>query len=138
MPDREGEQEAGIGCIAGRRTRGHAFGVDPSRPHFYSLRQARYEAAAGDIDEWAGAAAANGRRLSVLDVGCGWGVLLRYLEVRPNFPSIDLSATERAHSPTYKPEMYDKIYLGDLAAGYPQIPSGAPLIRPPPVDWPDR
>src|SRR5437879_4658190 len=49
-----------------------AFGVDPSRPERYSLRQARYAALAEDISDWAGAAAARGQTLSLLDVGCGW------------------------------------------------------------------
>jgi hypothetical protein len=34
--------------------RGLAFGVDPSRPERYSLRQARYAALAEDISDWAG------------------------------------------------------------------------------------
>ena len=28
---------------------GHAFGIDPTRPERYSLRQSRYEALASDI-----------------------------------------------------------------------------------------
>src|SRR6185437_3323210 len=67
-----GMAEAEIG-----RQAGWAFGVDPSRPQRYSLRQSRYDAIAADISDWAAAAAARGERLSVLDVGCAWGVLLR-------------------------------------------------------------
>ena len=57
---------------------GRAFGIDPTRPERYSLRQSRYEALASDISAWAGEAAARGETLSLLDIGCGWGPLLRY------------------------------------------------------------
>jgi SAM-dependent methyltransferase len=104
-----------------RRGQKQAFGIDPSRPHFYSLRQSRYEALAADIDAWAAAAA--GRTLSILDVGCGWGVLLRYLEVRPHFPAMAVAATELPDRFVYRKEAYHRFYEGDLAAGYDAIPS---------------
>ena len=50
-----------------------AYGVDPKRRQRYNLRQARYDALAHDIDALAGEAAAIGRRLAVLDIGCGKG-----------------------------------------------------------------
>src|SRR5882672_4586932 len=73
---------------------GLAFGVDPSRPQFYSLRQARYEAVAQDISAWAGAAATRGETFSVLDVGCGWGVLLAHLRAKPHVDNIVISAAD--------------------------------------------
>jgi 2-polyprenyl-3-methyl-5-hydroxy-6-metoxy-1,4-benzoquinol methylase len=103
----------------------HAFGVDPRRPEFYSLRQARYEAMAQDISEWAGQAARSGRTLSVLDVGCSNGTLSRYLEVKPNFEHIVLSGTEFVDRGLYKPEMYHEFFMGDLTAGHPEIRSDA-------------
>ena len=103
----------------------HAFGVDPRRPEFYSLRQARYEAMAQDISEWAGQAARSGRTLSVLDVGCSNGTLSRYLEVKPNFEHIVLSGTEFVDRGLYKPEMYHVVFMGDLTAGHPEIRSDA-------------
>jgi len=71
-----------------------AFGVDPSRPERYSLRQARYAALADDISEWAGAAARRGDSLSLLDVGCGWGPLLRHLDTKPHFDKLEMSAAD--------------------------------------------
>jgi len=103
----------------------HAFGVDPHRPEFYSLRQARYEAMAQDISDWAGKAARSGRKLSVLDVGCSNGTLARYLEVKPDFDAIELSGTEFVDRGLYKPELYREFFMGDLTAGHPEVPSDA-------------
>jgi 2-polyprenyl-3-methyl-5-hydroxy-6-metoxy-1,4-benzoquinol methylase len=128
MPARQGENGSRPVCrshVRRKREQRQAFGVDPSRPHFYSLRQSRYDAAAADLDAWAAAAAAAGRRLSILDVGCGWGILLRYLEVRPHFPAMVISATELADAFVYRKEAYHQFYTGDLAAGYPAIPTGS-------------
>jgi SAM-dependent methyltransferase len=106
------------------RQAGWAFGVDPSRPQRYSLRQSRYDAIAGDISEWAAAAAARGERLSVLDVGCAWGVLLRHLQARPHFGSIAISATDIVDTALWK-EQYERFLVGDLRGGYPELPSAA-------------
>lgn len=126
MSERRGDSGARPGphpraCRNGRPRQ--AFGIDPSRPHFYSLRQSRYDAVAADLDEWAAAAAAEGRTLSILDVGCGWGILLRYLEARPHFSAMAISATELTDAFVYHKEAYRQFYKGDLAAGYPAIPS---------------
>ncbi|MBV9551424.1 MAG: methyltransferase domain-containing protein [Alphaproteobacteria bacterium] len=103
---------------------GLAFGVDPSRPQRYSLRQARYDAIAADISNWAAAAAAEGRRLSVLDVGCAWGVLLRHLQGKPHFDDIEISATDIVDTAIGK-ERYERFVVGDLRGGYPELPSAA-------------
>jgi SAM-dependent methyltransferase len=100
-----------------------AFGVDPTRPHFYSLRQSRYDAVAQDVSDWAGQVAP-GERLSVLDIGCGTGVLLRHLEHKENFDRMAISGADR-HGEVYKREIYRNFYVGDLLAGYPQIPSNS-------------
>jgi len=126
MPEQMGESGAypdlhSRACRKGEPRR--AFGIDPSRPHFYSLRQSRYDALAADLDAWAAVALAEGRKLSILDVGCGWGILLRYLEVRPHFSAMAISATELADAFVYNREAYRRFYTGDLAAGYPDIPS---------------
>jgi SAM-dependent methyltransferase len=100
----------------------HAFGVDPHRREFYSLRQSRYDALAHDIDRAAGEAARAGGKLRLLEIGCGTGVLLRYLEVRPNFAAIEISGTELSDKlHFYGRELYHDFFIGDLMAGYPQI-----------------
>src|SRR5438045_5182759 len=101
-----------------------AFGVDPSRPERYSLRQARYAALADDIDVWAGAAARRGETLSLLDVGCGWGPLLRHLDTKPYFDNIEISAADVSDTALYRKEIYREYVIGDLTGGYPEIPSG--------------
>src|SRR6266851_98721 len=104
--------------------RGLAFGVDPSRPERYSLRQARYAALAEDISDWAGAAAAHGQILSLLDVGCGWGPLLRHLDTKPHFDNIVMSAADVTDAALYRKDHYRDYFVGDLTQGYPEIASG--------------
>ncbi len=98
--------------------------IDPQRPLPYRLRLSRYEALAQDISLWAGAAAREGRSLGVLDVGCGWGVLLRHLEAKPHFANVTISAADLTDTATYKTELYREYFIGDLTGGYPQIGSG--------------
>jgi 2-polyprenyl-3-methyl-5-hydroxy-6-metoxy-1,4-benzoquinol methylase len=103
----------------------HAFGVDPARREAYSLRQARYDAAAEDIDKWAGMAASEGKTLSVLDVGCKTGTLLRHLEHRPHFSSIRLSGTDISTYDLYRKDLYQEVFVSDLMAGQVEVPSNA-------------
>lgn len=109
---------------AGRRQR-LAFGVDPSRPHAYSLRQSRYDALAEDISRWAGDAAAAGRQLKLLDVGCDWGVLLRYLDTRPHFDNLAVTAADVVDKAVYRRERYERFVLGDVSRGYPELASAS-------------
>jgi SAM-dependent methyltransferase len=102
-----------------------AFGVDPSRPHAYSLRQARYEAVAEDISRWAGEAAAASRKLALLDVGCAWGVLLRHLEAKPHCDALVISAADIVDTAFYNRDRYERFILGDLTQGYPEIASAS-------------
>src|SRR5881227_990937 len=98
---------------------GLAFGIDPTRPERYSLRQSRYEALASDISAWAGEAAARGETLSLLDIGCGWGPLLRYLDSKPHFDRLRISATDmREDTALYRKELYQEYVIGDLTDGY--------------------
>ncbi len=101
----------------------HALIVDPKRPQPYRLRLARYAVLAQDISEWAGEAAGQGRRVAVLDVGCGWGILLRHLEAGPHFAAMTVSAADLSDIRGYKPELYREYFLGDLTDGYPEIRS---------------
>src|SRR5437868_14710680 len=99
-----------------------AFGVDPSRPERYSLRQARYAALADDIDVWAGEAARRGEILSLLDVGCGWGPLLRHLDTKPYFDRIAISAADVKDSALYRKDIYRDSVVGDLTGCYAALP----------------
>ncbi len=103
----------------------HAYGVDPRRPEYYSLRQARYDALGDDIDAWAVEAAAVGRKLKVIDVGCTSGILFRHLEPRPHSSNIEISATDIKNEPLYRPERYASFAIDDLMAGNPNTPSNA-------------
>jgi len=104
------------------RNASQAFGIDSTRRERYSLRQARYAALADDINEWAEAAARDGRTLSLLDVGCGWGVLLRHLEFQPYFSNLAVSGTDcNLPAYQYRKELYREFFVGDLSAGYPEI-----------------
>jgi SAM-dependent methyltransferase len=97
--------------------------TDPRRPQPYRLRLSRYAVLAEDISDWAGKAAREGRPLKVLDVGCGWGVLLRHLEITPHFSSVTISATDVTDTVLYKRELYRKYFIADLTGGYPEISS---------------
>ena len=103
----------------------HAFGVDPTRRELYSLRQARYDAAADDISRWAGAAALKGALLTVLDVGTKTGTLLRHLEHRPHFYNIRLYGTDVRKYEVYKRHHYREIFISDLETGQIGLPSDA-------------
>jgi 2-polyprenyl-3-methyl-5-hydroxy-6-metoxy-1,4-benzoquinol methylase len=103
----------------------HAYGVDPRRPEYYSLRESRYDALGADIDAWAAEAAAEGRRLKVLDVGCTSGILFRHLEPRPHCAVIDIWATDIKREPLYRSERYVSYAMDDLMAGNPNTPSNA-------------
>jgi SAM-dependent methyltransferase len=105
-----------------------AFGVDPSRPERYSLRQARYAALADDISAWAGAAARRGETLALLDVGCGWGPLLRHLDTKPYFDNIAISAADVTDAALYRKDLYREYVVGDLTGGYPAIPSSLDVV----------
>ena len=103
----------------------HAYGVDPRREEYYSLREARYDALADDIDAWAAEAARQGRKLQVIDVGCTSGVLFRHLEPRPHSDNIEIEATDVKKEHLYRSERYTSYRIDDLMAGNPGTPSNA-------------
>ncbi len=102
-----------------------AYGVDPKRPERYSLRQARYDALAHDIDALAAAAAGAGRRLSVLDIGSGGGATPLHLRARPHFAAVDIDATDVDRQYNVDTSLYRAMFIGDLTKGYPELASAS-------------
>lgn len=100
-----------------------AFGVDPKRPQRYSLRQARYDALAQDIDALAARAAKHDRRLSVLDIGAGGGASPLHLRARPNFATIDLDGADKDRQYNVDESLYRQFFIADLTMGCPDLPS---------------
>lgn len=98
-----------------------AFGVDPFRPQRFSLRQARYDALASDIDALAAAAVDAGRRLSVLDIGSGSGSTPRHLRARAHFGALDIDATDVDRQYAVDRKLYRRLFIGDLTRGYPDL-----------------
>jgi 2-polyprenyl-3-methyl-5-hydroxy-6-metoxy-1,4-benzoquinol methylase len=80
---------------------------------------------ADDVDGGSAAAAAEGRKLKIIDVGCTSGILLRHLEPRPHFDNIEISATDIKREPLYRSERYVSYVMDDLMAGNPNTPSNA-------------
>ena len=103
---------------------GQAFGVDPARREYYSLRQSRYDALAQDVSDWAGAAP-SGHKQRLLIVGCGVGTELRYLASKPHFDKLALAGANFDDRQIYRREIYEALFIGDLMRGYPEISSNA-------------
>lgn len=104
-----------------------AFGVDQSRPHPYSLRQARYFELGSDIARWAWEHyQKTGMRLQLLDVGTHDGVLRKYIEI---FPGSEYVRFEAADLYTYGVEFvykhteWDRHHFIDLNIGMESIAS---------------
>lgn len=104
---------------------GLAFGVDERRKERYSLRQARYDALAHDVDALAGEAAKAGRRLELLDIGGGGGPTWKHLKARPNCSAIDLDECDLDDQFIKNRPFVRNFFQGDFSLGYPQIPSDA-------------
>lgn len=101
---------------------GLAFGIDDTRPQLYSLRQSRYQALAEDINALAEAAAREGRRLRLLDIGVFKGISKRYLDAWPGAANIDFHGADIDFSFLPQPETWAALYRGDFTQGYPDIP----------------
>ncbi|AZN73365.1 class I SAM-dependent methyltransferase [Georhizobium profundi] len=101
-----------------------AFGVDPTRREFFSLRQARYDALAHDIAIMARTTASTGQKLDLLDVGPWDGVLARHLQPHSISDLVTHSIADiEFHEGIYGMESYRDRYHGDLMQGYPEIAS---------------
>lgn len=102
-----------------------AYGVDPWRAERYSLRQARYYWLATVVDAWAGEAERQGRKLSLIDVGCGQGLVYRYLKPRPHQANVEITGSDFEPMERFEPERYAAYIIDDLMAGNPNTPSEA-------------
>jgi SAM-dependent methyltransferase len=98
-----------------------AFGIDPARREYYSLRQSRYDALAQDVSDWAGAAA--GQKLHLLIIGCGVGTELRHLAAKPHFEALAISGANLDDRQIHRRDSYEALFIGDLTHGYPDISS---------------
>jgi SAM-dependent methyltransferase len=59
----------------------------------------------------------------LLIVGCGAGIELRHLEIKPHFDRLIVSGTNIDDRFIYKRESYDELYVGDFVHCPPKIPS---------------
>lgn len=104
---------------------GLAYGIDDTRPQLYSLRQSRYQALAEDNNALAEAAAREGRRLRLLDIGVFKGISKRYLDAWPGAANIDFHGADIDFSYLPEPEKWAALHRGDFLAGYPDIPDNS-------------
>ena len=116
-----------MGSHANRRRNGMAFGVDPTRRQFYSLRQARYDRLGEAVAALAREIAAKqGRKADVLDIGPWDGVMLRHLEGHGGLADVNYSAADLdLFDGFYGKEHIKVFYPGNLMDGYPEIASEA-------------
>ncbi len=103
---------------------GLAFGVDCTRPHLYSLRQARYQALAFDIQRMAAEYVHFGRPLRLLDIGVNDGISRKYLNAWPASANIEFYGADLDELGVHERNKWKGFWTGDFMEGYPDIPSG--------------
>jgi SAM-dependent methyltransferase len=103
---------------------GLAFGVDRTRKQLYSLRQARYQALAFDIQRMAAEYAHFGRPLRLLDIGVNDGISRKYLNAWPASQNIDFYGADLDELDVHEREKWKGFWTGDFMEGYPDITSG--------------
>jgi len=103
---------------------GLAFGVDGTRKQLYSLRQARYQALAFDIQRMAAEYLLFGRPLKLLDIGVNDGISRKYLNAWPASQNIDFYGADLDELDVHEREQWKGFWTGDFMDGYPDIPSG--------------
>jgi 2-polyprenyl-3-methyl-5-hydroxy-6-metoxy-1,4-benzoquinol methylase len=108
-----------------RAAKTSAFGVEPGYAPF-RLRQARYQALGEDIATLAQEhRQMTGRPLDLLDVGCGDGLTMRYVEPHPGAADVRYHGVDRFTRGTeevYKVEQW-RLRKVDLERGMPQVDS---------------
>lgn len=103
-----------------------AFGIEPGLPT-YRLRQARYHALAEDVARLAiQQHNHSGQPLDLLDVGCGDGVSMKYIEAQPGgehvrFHGVDLFP--RGMHRIYRPDRW-RLHRADVELGLDDLGEG--------------
>jgi SAM-dependent methyltransferase len=101
-----------------------AFGVDPTRPERYSLRQARYHAIGLEVARLIPQFQRRGEPLKLLDVGIWNGVSMRHIERHDpqgvvEFHGVDL----QFHPALYQRARWRSLTEDSLLDGLPNVPS---------------
>lgn len=107
-----------------RHRNGMAFGVDPNRREFFSLRQSRYDHLGKVVAELArDIVKREGRKARILDIGPWDGVMLRHLEGYNGLDDVEYSVAELAlYDGFYRKDLVKEFFIGDFMKGYPEIP----------------
>lgn len=97
-----------------------AYGVDPTRPEYYSLRQARYHGVGEAVGERIAQCQAEGRKLKLLDIGIWDGVSRRHIESQPGSEIVEFHGVDLAINPiVYKRDSWAGLYEANLCDGLP-------------------
>jgi SAM-dependent methyltransferase len=105
-------------------TNGMAYGVDPTRTEYYSLRQARYHAIGEEIGRLIPQFQQRSETLRLLDVGFWNGVSRRYIEVNDPHNVVEFNGADlKLHHAIYKQDSWHSLHEGDLLAGFPFLES---------------
>src|SRR5688572_25786798 len=87
-----------------------AFGVDPTRPERYSLRQARYHAIGQEIAQLIPGFERRGERLQLLDVGTWNGVSMRHIEPHDPQRTVDFHGVDlKLHPALYQRSQWSSL-----------------------------
>lgn len=121
------ERGQAMASHANRKRNGMAFGVDPTRKQFYSLRQARYDRLGEQVAELGHQLLKEkGRKADVLDIGPWDGVMLRHLEGHGGLEAVNYSAADlELYEGFYGKAHIKRFFPGNLMDGYPEIESEA-------------
>jgi SAM-dependent methyltransferase len=112
------------GLPGGFMSQGMAYGVDPTRSEYYSLRQARYHAIGEEVGRLIPEFIRRDTPLKLLDVGFWNGVSRRYIEVHDPAGAIEFHGVDlNLHHAIYKRESWNSLQTGDLLGGLPFVDS---------------
>ena len=103
-----------------------AFGCDPHRKEIFSLRQSRYVGLAETVQKIADEKHATASSpISLLDVGVGSGVTMRYVERLPCAGTVELHGSDLHIRETglHGADQWASLYEGDITQGLPEIDS---------------